>query len=334
MKVLMISTDRNILKEGSAVRDRMVGYGKDLEELNIIIFSSDSLNLKNEQLCKNIFVYPTNSKTKVSYISDSFKIASDILNSENVENWKLTCQDPFETGLVGVFLKRKFRIPFEVQIHTDLHSKYFCSFKLGFKLAILNCVRRFLASLILPKADSVRVVSKRIAESLSPKFKVEIKPIAINDRKIIETVKNNEDDLHIKYPQFEKIVLMASRLSSEKNIKLAIQAFRYVIKKNPNVGLVIVGSGPLSSRLKLKVKNLRLKSNIIFENWKEDMISYYKTADIFLNTSFYEGRGMSMEEANIAGCKIVSTDVGIAPEIAVICRFDAKDVSEKIIENI
>ncbi|HUD04018.1 MAG TPA: glycosyltransferase, partial [Candidatus Paceibacterota bacterium] len=42
----------------------------------------------------------------------------------------------------------------------------------------------------------------------------------------------------------------------------------------------------------------------------------YKTADIFLSTSLYEGYGMSMAEANVAECPIIATDAGIAPKIA------------------
>ena len=37
MKVLMLSTDKNIFKEGSAVRQRMIEYGNIVEELNIIV---------------------------------------------------------------------------------------------------------------------------------------------------------------------------------------------------------------------------------------------------------------------------------------------------------
>jgi len=38
----MISTDRGILEEGTAVRQRMVEYGSLVEELHIIVFSVHS----------------------------------------------------------------------------------------------------------------------------------------------------------------------------------------------------------------------------------------------------------------------------------------------------
>ncbi len=44
-------------------------------------------------------------------------------------------------------------------------------------------------------------------------------------------------------------------------------------------------------------------------------MSYLKTADIFLNTSLYEGYGLSIVEAAAAGLAIVTSNVGITPEI-------------------
>ena len=59
----------------------------------------------------------------------------------------------------------------------------------------------------------------------------------------------------------------------------------------------------------------KLTANIVFEGWQNDSLSYYKTADLFLNTSNYEGYGLTFLEAAVSGCPIVTTDVGIASEL-------------------
>ena len=61
MKVLMISSDRKVLVPGSAVAERMKEYGALVEELYIVLLSDTSHKLKNTQLSKNVWVYPTNS---------------------------------------------------------------------------------------------------------------------------------------------------------------------------------------------------------------------------------------------------------------------------------
>jgi glycosyltransferase involved in cell wall biosynthesis len=118
-----------------------------------------------------------------------------------------------------------------------------------------------------------------------------------------------------KYSQFDFIILMASRLEKEKNIFLAIDVMKEVVKKYPKIGLVIVGEGTLKQSLQKTVCSLRLERNIIFERWNDDLVSYYKTADLFLSTSDYEGYGMTLIEAGVSGCPILTTDVGLVGEI-------------------
>ncbi|TSC66959.1 MAG: glycosyltransferase, partial [Parcubacteria group bacterium Gr01-1014_73] len=142
-------------------------------------------------------------------------------------------------------------------------------------------------------------------------------------------------DLRKKYPQFDFIALAVGRLEPEKNSSLALEIWREVVKKNPLAGLVIIGSGSLEKSLKLKAKSLKLEDNVIFEQWKNDLVSYYKTADVFLNTSFYEGYGLAMAEARAASLPVISTDVGAVRELGCeIASFDGRDFAIKILAKI
>jgi hypothetical protein len=134
MKVLMISTDRKILEAGSAVAGRMCEYADAFGELHVIVFSQ-KLKVKSSEtelsdfgtsdfklkLSDNCFVYPTDSRSKLSYIFDAVCIGSSIIRNSSLEigNWVITTQDPFETGIVGLFLAKKFSLKLNVQIHTD-----------------------------------------------------------------------------------------------------------------------------------------------------------------------------------------------------------------------
>jgi glycosyltransferase involved in cell wall biosynthesis len=79
---------------------------------------------------------------------------------------------------------------------------------------------------------------------------------------------------------------------------------------------VIVGSGSELKNLKSRVLNLKLQDNVIFERWqdKEIIYSYYKTTDLFLITSDYEGYGLTIVEALASNLPVLSTDVGVARE--------------------
>ncbi|MBU1091970.1 glycosyltransferase, partial [Patescibacteria group bacterium] len=224
--------------------------------------------------------------------------------------------DPFETGLTGWILSKIFNIPLQMQIHTDFLSPYFR------EESFLNKIRVKIAKFLIPKADCIRVVSKRIKDSILAKSnfpkevglqKIEILPVFVD----VEKIKNApvQIDLHKKYPQFDFIILMASRLTKEKNIGMATEAMEGVVKSYPRVGLIIVGVGPEKANLKFKIKNLKLDKNVIMESWMTNLSSYYKTADLFLLTSNYEGYGMTVVEAVACGCPVIMTDVGLAGDV-------------------
>jgi len=163
--------------------------------------------------------------------------------------------------------------------------------------------------------------------------KISVRPIAVD----VQWIKNAPItvDLHKKYPQFDQIILIASRLEPEKNIQLAINAMAEVVQKLSKAGLVIIGNGSQKEKLESLAKNLNISTNVAFESWADPqtLASYYKTADIYLNTSFFEGYGMTFVEAQAAGCKIVSTDVGVAREMgATIVEHEAGSVSDGIIQ--
>ncbi|HEY4503928.1 MAG TPA: glycosyltransferase [Candidatus Paceibacterota bacterium] len=324
---IMISTDRAIFVPGSPVRQRMIGYAKACKELHIIIFSTKRFN--TAKISENCVIYSTNSLTRWNYIGDAYKIGKRILKKMNDPIF-ITCQDPFETGLVGKKLAH-LRKDSELllQIHTDLFSPYFT------KHSFLNKIRRYISKFTLPQADMVRVVSRRIADSLVERgFKPEeiiLKPIAVNTEAIKNAVPSF--DLRKKSPQFKKIILMVSRLEPEKNIGMAIEALKIAIAKIPDLGLVIVGSGKELGKLKKLSHKLDLSQKVAFEGWQSDLVSYYKGCDLFLNTSWYEGYGMTLVEAQAAGCRVVSTDVGIARDVgAEIVGWNREEIAGRLLD--
>jgi glycosyltransferase involved in cell wall biosynthesis len=182
------------------------------------------------------------------------------------------------------------------------------------KESFLNRIRVHIARFIIPRANAIRVVSERIKESLltidcllAP---VSVLPILVEKQTAEEIAP--EKDLRKKYPQFDFRALIISRLAPEKNIGSAISAMAEIAKNNPKAGLIIVGDGPEGAYLKKLVVRLGLQKNIIFEGWQDDLFSYYKTADVFILPSLYEGYGMAAAEAALARCPVIMTDVGCA----------------------
>jgi glycosyltransferase involved in cell wall biosynthesis len=304
MKALIIGTDRKLFEDGSAVLARSIEYARKMEELHVIVFSLKKQELE-PKFVGNLHIYPTNSNTRLGYIFDAVKIGKKIIG--DIGKVVISTQDPFETGLTGYFLRKKFDFPLQLQIHTDFLSSHF-------KNSFLNKIRIRIAKFLIPRTQGLRVVSESIKSSIKkyfPNLKIipEILPIFVDIEKIIKT--EPAKNIKIDFPQFKFVILMASRLTKEKRIDIALRAFKKVISRFSYAGLIIAGDGSEKTNLEGLTKKLGLSGNVVFVGRQDDLISCYKTADIFLLTSEYEGYGMSLIEAGASGCPIVTTRVGI-----------------------
>jgi len=303
----MISSDRKSLELHSAVSKRMKMYGELVEELHIILLSDSKHGLKETKIGSNVWVYPTNSITSFLRPVDAARLGKKVVFEKKfVRGQSLITADSVECGWAGLRIKNKWRIPIEIQIHTDPFSPYFKGFQ--------NTVRKIFMKKILREADSVRVVTSNLKSIISQFTSADVKvlPIYVDKERI-------EDepiifDLHARY-LWHFIFLTVSRLTPEKNLEFTLEILAKVRAQFPDTGLVIVGSGPEESRLKTIIKKLKLESAVEFVGWQNNLASFYKTANVFIQTSFFEGYGMSLVEAGLSGLPIITTPVGVALEL-------------------
>jgi glycosyltransferase involved in cell wall biosynthesis len=309
MKLISIGTDRKIFEEGSAVRQRMIEYGSLFDELHIIVFAKRSLGLSGQKISDNVWIYPTNSGNKIAYIIEAIKIGKQVVQSRGFRSGDfVTAQDPFETGLAAYRIARSRRLQLQLQIHTDFLSPYFAEH------SRLNKIRVYIAKWLLPKAHKIRVVSQRIAESLKS-FNLQtvpsVLPIFVDIKHMLGAKKQN------MLLQFDTRILVASRLESEKDITTALTAFKRVVSIFPKTGLVIVGDGSERQHIESTIRELGLEQSVVLMPWQKDLASIQASVDIFLLTSQYEGYGLTLVEAALVNCPIVTTDVGIVGDILI-----------------
>ena len=321
MRVLAISTDdQKIFEKDSAVAGRMVEYGKIFNELHIVIFSNRIHNLESRvRLSENVWAYPTHSKNKFLYIFDAFRIGRKIIQDSGfqLQDSVISTQDPFETGIIGLIIKFIYRLPLQIQIHTDFANKYFILH------SPLNLIRFSISFLTVSFADSLRVVSDRIKNSVQ-KLNPNVLVLPIRTQLKEEKIEKKKDS--------EKIIfLTVTRLEKEKDLVTAIKAFKQVLDKNIDAQFTIVGDGSQKKNLESRVKNLGLEDIVKFVGWQNDLGKYYAEADIYVSSSLYEGYGMAMVEAGLSGLPLVLSDAGVAGSLfrngeeAFVCR--PKDIA-------
>ena len=118
-----------------------------------------------------------------------------------------------------------------------------------------------------------------------------------------------------KYPHYDSLVLVVSRLQQEKNVGLALRAFAMIAKSHPKTGLIILGEGPEKKSLSSLSVSLGIDAQVQFAGFQKNVNAYFRAADAYVLTSDYEGYGMTLIEAAYAGCPIVTTDVGLMGSI-------------------
>ena len=307
----MFSSDPTIVRWQSPACQRMKEYGELFDKLFIFLLIRERAPAINISDKIQVKVFSGRITRFISCAAALYKI----VKKEDIS--VITTQE-IEHALIVYILKPVLRAKWQMQIHTDIFSPYYAA------SSFLNYLRGFIGKFLIPRADSIRVVSERIKHSIikifpSAKLNITVLPIFVDTERFSKLLPSF--DLHEKYKKFSFIILMVSRISHEKNIGLALEAFAQVVKKEPNAGLVIVGNGPELGNFKSQSAswrtNLKLDDKTRFEGWVDDLASYYKSADLYLLTSDFEGYGRTVIEALACNLPVLMTDVGVAGEVVI-----------------
>ncbi len=106
----------------------------------------------------------------------------------------------------------------------------------------------------------------------------------------------------------DPVALCVGRIAAEKNLQLALMAYQALREIRPTARLVLVGDGPLTSRLKTRYPN------VVFPGMRigADLAAHYASADFFLFPSLTETFGNVTLEAMSSGLAVVAFDYAAA----------------------
>lgn len=102
--------------------------------------------------------------------------------------------------------------------------------------------------------------------------------------------------------------LQISRIVEQKALFRLLDVHKKLINDGYNHRIYIVGDGPLEKDLCEKIEEYKLSDTFVLLGKKSNPYPYIKKADYFMLTSFYEGYGMVIVEAEILGKYIMITD--------------------------
>ncbi len=304
--VLMISLDTALAAqpEGDA-RRRHLAYASRAGKLTVVAYTPPGAGAV-VHASPQLTILPTNSRSRFTFPFDALRAARQ---AQAVD--LITTQDPFLTGLVGVWLRRRLRVPLLVQNH----SYFFGNAAWRAEKPLRNALLSRLGSFVVRQADMLRTVNRRerdnyIAAGGAPERVVAL-PLGTASARFAAPI--DPDALaalrsRLGLAPSHKVVLWVGYPVAFKRVPLLLKVFRRVAASAPDARLVLVGDLSHSPQdLLALAQSEGIGDRLIHTGavLHDDLPLYYALGSVYVHTSAYEGVPRVLFEASASGLPLV-----------------------------
>lgn len=318
MKLLMISGDRSLLqgKQG-AFYYLLQDFSAQFERIDVLCpcplgvpyFSKyreeQQRHLKHEEpFFQNVYVH--HSMNGLAHQVKWIKEKGFALLSEH-KHEIMTAHEypPFYNGRGAKWLHQKTRTPYCLEIHHIVGHPHAASWSewIGRMLSWLYLKRDTVA------AVAVRTVNHSVQATLQrwgvPPGKIAVVPSFYLDSAVLRP----DPSIHKEYD-----LVFCARLVENKGLLPLIEA----VSTFHNVSLLVIGDGPQREVAEKRCKILGIRDRVNFIGWlpnKEEVMRQIQSARILVMNSTSEGGPRVSLEAMACGMPVLSTHVGIMPDV-------------------
>jgi glycosyltransferase involved in cell wall biosynthesis len=111
-------------------------------------------------------------------------------------------------------------------------------------------------------------------------------------------------------PEEARVLLVVGRLAAQKGVDVAVRALPAIRREHPGAVLVVLGEGPQRAELEAIAGE-----GVFLPGRVGDVAAFYRRADLLVHPVRWEGFGLALLEAMLAGKPMVASAVSSAPEI-------------------
>ncbi len=173
-------------------------------------------------------------------------------------------------------------------------------------------------------ADCIITLSEAFANIACERYRVDrdrirIIPGGIDSEKANPGLSRSEARECLGWPSGRPIILSVRRLVRRVGIDILISAARQLIRRHPELLILIGGTGPLRNEFQTQIDELGIEKNVRLLGFipERDLPVAYAGADYsIVPTQSLEGFGLVTIESMAAGTPAIVTPVGSLPEIA------------------
>jgi glycosyltransferase involved in cell wall biosynthesis len=114
-------------------------------------------------------------------------------------------------------------------------------------------------------------------------------------------------------PPDARVLLAVCRLERQKGVDVAVRAFAAVRSRHPDVELVVLGEGPERGALESLAQELGVRVRL--PGRVPDVAAWLRRAALLVHPVRWEGFGLAVLEAMVAGVPVVASRVSSLPEL-------------------
>ena len=174
-------------------------------------------------------------------------------------------------------------------------------------------LKRQVFGYFITRSDAVVLISKQAYQAyaeFSPDLRLAYIPNAIEHRGLMGVIAKAEQQKPLR-------LIYVGRLTYEKGLFEALDAFKQLIKQGRRLSFQIVGGGEAESDLQQHAEQLEITAQVHFLGpiFGEAKNALWKQADVFVFPTYSEGLPYSMLEAMAAGTPPITCPVGAIPDV-------------------
>ena len=155
---------------------------------------------------------------------------------------------------------------------------------------------------IIAVSDSTKEIFVETFPEYSNKMKV---IYDINNPDLINQMSNLEN---ITFDQYAGLkILTIGRLANQKGYEFALEACKRLKDRGIDFKWYVLGKGPLQNEIEKKIQEYNLQDHFILLGVKSNPYPYIKNADLYVQTSRFEGFGLAIAEARMLNIPVVTT---------------------------
>ncbi len=211
---------------------------------------------------------------------------------------------PIKSGIIGLWLKRKLRIPLVVTEHWGIYNNYAPDKYVGRSFWFKALTKRIIAN-----ADTLLPVSKNLGDSINSLVTKKPFTVVYNvvDTRLFYYIPTNNSPLFW--------LSHVSMMNHPKNPKGLLRAFAEAVNENKQLRLRMIGQA--SDEIINYAHELRIDEFVIFTGMlpQKEVAQLLQQSNAFLLFSHYENMPCVIAEALCCGLPVISSHVGGISEI-------------------